>query len=89
MRTRDVAWDAILTVVQLFGRSLLVVSFVEVTTERLCQDADNGAHIWVHILRILQVLKLRKHIFSDRFVCPRLLEVVGAGEEWVLDSLGT
>ena len=89
MCARDVAWNAILTAVQLFGRSLLVVSFVEVATERLRQDADNGAHIWVHILRILQVLKLRKHIFSNRFVSPSLLEVVGACKEWVLDSLGT
>ena len=87
--TRDVPWDAVLAAVHLFICSPLIVSFVEVATERLCQDADNGAHVWVQILRILQVLKLGKHIFSDGLVSPGLLEVVGACEEWVLDSLRT
>ena len=89
MSTWDVAWNAILTTVHLFVCSPLIVNFVEVTTERLCQDADNGAHIWVHVLRILQVLELGKHVFSNRFVSPVLLEIVGACEEWVLDCLGT
>lgn len=86
MGTGYIAWNSVLAFVHAFEAKLLV-NFVKVAAQRFRQHTNHWASVPVNFLRVLHILELSEEILAFGSFLPGLLEITGAGQEWVLDSL--